>query len=516
MSTDAAEMRGPARGGQLATPVTVRGVRYPSITAAARAYGIDPLVVISRRRLGWEILSAVTTPVKRACRAVMVRGQSYRSVSAAAAALGVPYGRVMSRLREGWEVERAFSDAASQMPPNARALRVEGKRYRSIAAAAESSGLDPMVVRARIQQGWSLKRALSTPVREISPSRPVTIKGKRYPSIFAAARAHGQPGGRVRERVARGWTIERAVSEPLLTKGGHPIGVHFQGRTYESLDAAARSLGVSPHLVRGLRSQGLSDAKALGRALERERELARRLERREAFKAQAGEHTLGGLEIEFEGVRYASTSALARAYGVLSPTLRARMRQGWTLEQALGQASPPKLVRHLSAVRVAGEEFVSISAAARRFGVSWSVARYRLQIGATPEQAFGLAPFEARVAQTGKRISVGGERFASISEACRRWQKSPALIQKRLAAGESPEQAFDLEPPPLEHAAVVVGGRPFRFLAAAARHFQVPEGSLRALVGKGVDPQVAVGMILTGRRRKTTVRKVSPLTSSPA
>lgn len=299
MSTDAAEMRGPARGGQLATPVTVRGVRYPSITAAARAYGIDPLVVISRRRLGWEILSAVTTPVKRACRAVMVRGQSYRSVSAAAAALGVPYDRVMSRLRGGWEVERAFSDAASQMPPNARALRVEGKRYRSIAAAAESFGLDPMVVRARIQQGWSLKRALSTPVREISPSRPVTIKGKRYPSIFAA-------------------------------------------------------------------------------------------------------------------------------------------------------------------VRVAGEEFASISAAARRFGMSWSVARYRLQIGATPEQA------------------------------------------------------FDLEPPPLEHAAVVVGGRPFRFLAAAARHFQVPEGSLRALVGKGVDLQVAVGMILTGRRRKTTVRKVSPLTSSPA
>lgn len=464
MSTDAAEMRGPARGGQLATPVTVRGVRYPSITAAARAYGIDPLVVISRRRLGWEILSAVTTPVKCACRAVMVRGQSYRSVSAAAAALGVPYDRVMSRLRGGWEVERAFSDAASQMPPNARALRVEGKRYRSI----------------------------------------------------AAARAHGQPGGRVRERVVRGWTIERAVSEPLLTKGGHPIGVHFQGRTYESLDAATGSLGVSPHLVRGLRSQGLSDAKALGRALERERELAQRLERREAFKAQAGEHTLGGLEIEFEGVRYASTSALARAYGVLSPTLRARMRQGWTLEQALGQASPPKLVRHLSAVRVAGEEFASISAAARRFGVSWSVARYRLQIGATPEQAFGLAPFEARVAQTGKRISVGGERFASISEACRRWQKSPALIQKHLAAGESPEQAFDLEPPPLEHAAVVVGGRPFRFLAAAARHFQVPEGSLRALVGKGVDPQVAVGMILTGRRRKTTARKVSPLTSSPA
>ena len=510
MSTEPSGLKGPARGGQLATAVTVKGVRYPSITAAAKAYGIDPYVVIRRRAAGWKMLRAVTTPVQRACRAVTVRGQTYRSVSAAAAAFGLSYGVVWTRLHAGWDLERVFTEPRRD---KAQAVTVKGQRYRSLTEAAVAFRVNPRLVRYRIRAGWTLERALTPARQSRGAGQAVTVNGVRYVNVSAAALALGHAPSLVHLRLRRWWTIERALSEPRSPKGGCPRKVHFQGRTYGTLGAAAEALGLCARRVHGLVAKhGLSAEEALCRALERERELTQLRERRDAFKAQASESAAEGLEIEFEGVRYASTSALARAYGVRSVTLRSRRRLGWTLAQALGRAAPPKLVREIAAVRVAGEEFASVSAAARHFGVPWSVARYRLQIGATPEQAFGLVPFEARAAQTGKRISVAGERFASITEACRRWKKSPALIQRRIAIGESPEQAFDFEPPPLAYAAVVVGGRPFRFLAAAARHFQVPEERLRALVDKGVDPQVAVEMIRTGARCKNTVRKAPTVT----
>jgi hypothetical protein len=404
-----------------AKPVTIGRVRYPSICAAARAYGIDHSVVISRRRSGWKMLKAVTTPVQSADRSVTVSGQTYRSVSAAVEALGMRYSTVWYRLQKGWGIERAFTEAVNtRASSNARALTVGGKRYRSMAAAAAAFGLDRRVVHDRIQEGWPIKRALSTPVRSVGAGHPVTVKGTRYPSILAAASAHGQPLEMVYSRLRRGWTIERSMSEPPLAPGGHPHTVRFQGRSYESLDTAARALGLSPRLLRSMRTRGLSDEEALARARDRQRELSQVLERREIFKAQASECGIKEREIELRGVRYATLAALAKAFAVRSITLRSRLRRGWTLEQAVGLDERPKLVRNIVEVMVGGQTFPNLSAAARHFGVAWAVARYRLEVGATPEQAFGLAPFEAQRLKTGKRITVGGERFASLSEACRR------------------------------------------------------------------------------------------------
>ena len=502
MSTNSVGLKRPSRGGHLAKPVTVDGVRYPSISAAARAFGIDPLVVIPRLRIGWPLRRALTVEPRSIGRgtAVSVGSREYRSVREACRALGAPYRVIIDRLHRGWDTERAFAAPVRNRDGTAKRLTIGGKRYESVAAAARAFGVDPAIARERIRTGWSPKKALRTPVTETLNGHTLTVRGQRYRSLAAAARAHGLAKDIAMERIRRGWKRSDAVTAPLKSRG-RPIT--FQGRRFASIEAACAGLRVSLSSLTTLRDGGMSIACALEELLERENGRGKLLVQRERFKARVREQGNEGLEsLQFRGVRYTSTSALAHAFGVLPVTVRGRLRLGWTVEQALGLAERPKLVRNIAEVHVAGEVFPSMSAAARRFGVPWSVARYRLQIGATPEQAFGLSPFEARVARTGTHITVCGEEFASISAACRRWKKNPALIQQRIARGESPEQAFDLEPPPLEHAAVVVGGRPFRFLAGAARHFQVPAGRLRALIEEGLDPQVAVERILSSAGHK--------------
>ena len=372
--------------------VTVRGVRYRSITAAAKAYGIDPLVVITRRGKGWKMLRALTQPVLRVDRSVRVRGRTYPSVSAACEAIGANYPRVLYRLRAGWSVPRAFNGAIT---------------------AARSAG------------------------------------------------SNAQHNG-----------------------AGRPHPIRFKGRTYPDREDAARALGLSPRLLRSLRARGLSDREAFAAASDRQGQITAMSEQREVFLALAEQREILRRPVEFKGVQYEGYGALGRAYGVRAATLSRRLMTGWTLEQALGQAARPKLVRRREAVQVSGRTFASISAAARHFGVDPSLARYRLTSGATPEEAFGVAPFKARAVQRGTPFTVAGKTYPSIKAACRQLKRSRALVQRRIATGESPEQAFDLEPPPIEHAKVVVDGRAFRFVAAAARYFKVDPVRVHSLVNQ--------------------------------
>ena len=486
-----------ARPSHNAKPVIVGRVGYPSICAAARAFGIDPNLVISRLYRGWPLHRALTATRQAmgSNLAVTVHGQEYRSVQAACTALRVSYSRVITRLRSGWDIERAV-ETPSGIGGLTKALKkpvvIASKRYESIAAAARAYGLDPSIVRERIYGGWSLKDALSTPVQQGTGGKSVTISGRRYPSICAAAHAHGVSKATVLSRIASRWKLKDAVSTPAVST--QPIPITFRGQRFESVEEAANALGVNSSSLKALRRRGMSDDSALEELIAREKGRSKLLAQRERFKARVREQGyVGQAGIELRGVRYATLAALADSFAVSPATLRNRLRLGWTLEQAVGLAERPKGVRNIKEVTINGRVFPNMSVAARHFGVSWDVARYRLQVGATPAQAFGLEPFEPRPRRVqGRQIVVAGERFVSLSEACRRFDKSLGVITERLGRGETPKQAFDLEPPPLEHAAAVIDGRPFRFLAEAARHYAVPYAKLRHFIAKGIEPMEAV------------------------
>jgi hypothetical protein len=486
-----------------AKPVTVGGVRYPSISAAARAFGMDHSVVISRLREGWPLRRALTVKPRSRGQGITVtiRGCEYPSLWAACKALGAPYSASTRRLKQGWDPERAVSapvgERGGPAKNSGKRLHAAGKRYPSITAAAKAIGVDPSVVRERIRAGWTPSEALSAPVRATLTGRPVTVAGRRYPSIAAAARAHGLTSRLAQDRVYKGWALRDAVTVPA-GEAYPAIPVTFHGRRFESLETAAATTGVNLKRLNTLRRSGMSAPRALDELVECEDARKTLLKRRERFKARGPEQGFPGPGgVELRGVRYTTVAEISRTFHLPAVTIRSRLRHGWTVEQAVGIEARPKLVRNIVGVKVNGEDFPNMSAAARRFGVPWHRARYRLQIGATAEQAFGLEHFEPRHTVTGRPITVAGETFPSLEAACRKILKRPGQIVYRLKRGETPEQAFDLEPPPKDSAAVVIAGRPFRFLSQAARYYKVPAARLHRLIAKGVEPTEAVRIART-------------------
>ena len=107
--------------------------------------------------------------------------------------VGIQHGTLRSRLNRGWDVDKAIST-----PVNVKS--------ESVCAQARVNGLPEATVLCRVNRGWSLERALSTPVQE----KDFTIGEK--------ARARGLSVSIVSNRIRNGWSEERALNTPILKR----------------------------------------------------------------------------------------------------------------------------------------------------------------------------------------------------------------------------------------------------------------------------------------------------------
>lgn len=123
-------------------------------------------------------------------------------------------------------------------------------------------------------------------------------------------------------------------------------------------------------------------------------------------------------KIELNGVEYESVSALARAVGIPHGTIRARIRMGWSLEDA---CSRPVKTRNRVPVFCNGVEYGSIGLLAEAVGISVHTLRGRMRKrGMTLEEAVAEGPGRARKP---KKCSGCGEtdqaKFRATRTKCR-------------------------------------------------------------------------------------------------
>lgn len=128
-----------------------------------------------------------------------------------------------------------------------------GVVYPSIKAAAEARGLKCCTVYQRLACGCSPEVALSRGNLHHTPSQDHT--GARFATTADMCRHWGIPVDCFRQRFEiRGWTLERALTEPVgkgnaaghSVRGGcraHPIVVN--GVEYPSVNAVAKAYGVN-------------------------------------------------------------------------------------------------------------------------------------------------------------------------------------------------------------------------------------------------------------------------------
>ena len=86
---------------------------------------------------------------------------------------------VYCRIRKGMPIE----DALTKPVRRQRRVKINGKNYRSLAAACRATGIDVGTVRHRLKTGMSLREALTKPARE---KISIRLNGVKYNSILEA------------------------------------------------------------------------------------------------------------------------------------------------------------------------------------------------------------------------------------------------------------------------------------------------------------------------------------------
>jgi hypothetical protein len=262
---------------------------------------------------------------------------------------------------------------------------------------------------------------------------PVSVADKTYISFSAAARAHGVKEFIARQRINRyGWTLEQSLGleppprrTPPRSKSYSLLGIRFP-----SFVAACEFHDLDDSAVRSRLKMGWT--------------------KRQAFSIDPPP-TRGrnvGTPISVRGIRFKSKAVAALHHGVAPASFYARVRKGWTPEQAAGLDAPPDVPeKEGTHILLGGRVFASIPAFARAYGKSFTVVKSRLILGWSPAQAVDLAPPPPPSGEkNGEPFTLKGVTYSSRAKAAKAHGLDPRKVHKRLKAGWTAEEAFGITP----------------------------------------------------------------------
>ena len=139
---------------------------------------------------------------------------------------GVSVGAIFARIDQcKWSVEKALTtpplrptEKPSKPKKERQSLMLEhGGRSQKVAAWAKELGIEEGVIRQRLALGWDVSKALTAPVKALKTGQTFTINGITKTTL-QWAKEYGADPVRVRRRVLLGWSPEKALSDPIRPK----------------------------------------------------------------------------------------------------------------------------------------------------------------------------------------------------------------------------------------------------------------------------------------------------------
>jgi hypothetical protein len=347
------QTRGGATGETVGNPVTVEGITFISLNAAARHYGVEEYSVHQRmNRYGFSLEEAIGIEYKqkqpRKTNPYEVDGQTFPNFADACRQYGLEDSAVRSRLKIGWTIRQAFG---IDMPPQkgrnsyGKSVTIKGAVFRTFADAAREYGLKACTLTSRFRKGWTPEQAVGL---EPSP-KPITT---------------------------RKWTFGKAFGlepQPKKRTGSNRKSIIVEGVVYNSHKEAAEKYGLDHRKI-----------------FQRVNKLGWTIEQAFGLEPQAKKRTAPNRKsITVEGVVYNSHKEAAEKYGLDHRKIFKRIYKfGWTIEQAFGLEPPSEKPSNSSKkVMIKSVTYESITAACSAFEIAISTVQRRVKSGWTIEDA---------------------------------------------------------------------------------------------------------------------------------
>jgi hypothetical protein len=216
---------------------------FPSKSSMCRFYEIPLNTFYSRLKNGWSLEKALTTQSSHSRHICDHLGNRYSTTIAMCKKYNITIDCLNNRLKLGWSLEKTLTTPINHSKVGTVISDHLGNKYRSMCALAKAYNINRSVLSIRLNEGWDMERALTTPVQQNS-DESVDHLGNKYESFAKMAKAYNLNPTTLDSRLRNNWTLEKALTTPL--KNTSAIAYDHLGNSYESFTDMARHYNMDP------------------------------------------------------------------------------------------------------------------------------------------------------------------------------------------------------------------------------------------------------------------------------
>ena len=186
----------------------------------------------------------------------------------------------------------------------------KGNKFASQGEMCEFYDIPLSLFRQRLQKGWSLKRALETPLM-----RFIDHEGNNFKSSAEMCKAWCIPHDVFKSRIRDGWALKDALETPVTINLGRFQVRDHRGNMFKSIEEMCKAYDIT--------YVTFSHRLKLGWTL------------KDALETPVRVPLEAYWVTDYKGNKFKSKKEMCKAYGINYSTFKSRMRLGWALKDAL-------------------------------------------------------------------------------------------------------------------------------------------------------------------------------------
>lgn len=465
--------------------IIVDGVKYGSKFQVAKRFNITPTLFYKRINAGDTAQEAVDyfaekmkalVPEQigrrgRPGKSVDYDGKTFASVRDFAKYYNIDPHKIAYRLGKSWTLAQSVDHERRDELPTLdgensignREIQFENKIYRSIRSLANTFKISPHKVRYRLKNGWSLAQAVekddapinanspkgqAKSLKNISDLAPFIVDGIVFPTAKALAQHYGANVAKITGRLRNGWSPDEAVGLAKMVhthKNTKPDVIKpatnpemVAGKQYRSIFEVAKVFDVNVNIINKRLLNGWTIEQAVGLENQPEAPLIDTVPAKQVSIASLA-------PFEIDGMVFETAKTLASHYKLDSAKITGRLRNGWSVSQAVELESHKRGEGQIKKYQVGDRMFANAVELAEAFDITYRVVNYRLTQGASPAQAVGLEPWKAS-AKKGKKVEFDGTTYSSLINLAKAYGIEYSKLVGRIHRGWDLERALNVKP----------------------------------------------------------------------
>lgn len=182
--------------------------------------------------------------VPREGQRIEYQGKEYISHRELCRELGIPISPFSHKFYRTQNVEESIAWAREAAEKNKK-LFLWGKQYQSLSEIAQTFGLNASCLCTR----YRATKELEEIVKDLLEKETIFYKGIEYSGLTELSVAHGFDVIRVWDRLKYGFSLDRALTQPIRELNRPELEVEYQGEKFPNKSCLFRYLGISSSCI---------------------------------------------------------------------------------------------------------------------------------------------------------------------------------------------------------------------------------------------------------------------------